>query len=203
MLRTALVLGHGASAPQLSPFITRFAHGLAHRGIDIVTFNFVYMKGRRRAPDLPAKLEACCRAVIETTRERVATARSKLIVGGKSMGGRIASQVVSADPDGLGVAGLVFLGYPLHPPGRPERIRSAHLPSIAAPMLFVQSSRDPFGTPDELRPVLDKCPNARMYVVEGADHSLKCKGKGARSPDEVYEQVQDEIADWSTPIPST
>ena len=70
-------------------------------------------------------------------------------------------------------------------------------------MLFVQGSRDPFGTPDELRPVLDKCPNARMYVVEGGDHSLKCKGKGARSPDEVYEQVQDEIADWSTPIPST
>ena len=119
MLSTALVLGHGAGAPQLSPFITRFAHGLAHRGIDIVTFSFVYMERRRRAPDQPAKLEACCRAVIETTRERVATARSMLIVEGKSMGGRIASQVVAADPDGLGVAGLVFLGYPLHRPIQP------------------------------------------------------------------------------------
>ena len=144
----ALILGHGAGAPQLSPFMTHFAKGLAGRGIDVVTFNFVYMDRRRRAPNPAAKLEACYRAVIETTRERVPAARSALFVGGKSMGGRIASQVVAADPDGLGAAGLVFLGYPLHPPGRPEKMRSAHLPSIAAPMLFVQGSRDTFGTPD-------------------------------------------------------
>ena len=162
----------------------------------MVTFNFVYMERGRRAPDPAAKLEACYRAVIDATRVQVPTARTKLVVGGKSMGGRIASQVVAADPDALGVAGLVFLGYPLHPPGRPERIRDAHLPSIRVPMLFVQGSRDPFATPDELHAVLTRCRDARLHLVDGGDHSLKRKGKEASSTDEMYEAVQAEIANW-------
>ena len=106
-----------------------------------MTFNFVYMERGRRAPDPAAKLEACYRAVIDTTCVQVPTVRTRPVVGGKSMGGRIVSQVVAADPDALGVAGLVFLGYPLHPPGRPERMRDAHRPSIRVPMLFAQGSR--------------------------------------------------------------
>ena len=195
-LQTTVILGHGAGASQLSPFMTHFARGLASRGADVVTFDFVYMERRRRAPDPPARLEACYRAVVQATRERVPTARVRLVVGGKSMGGRIASQVVAADAGGLDVGGLVFLGYPLHPPGRPDRLRSAHLPSINAPMLFVQGSRDPFGTRDELQPVLSTCRSAQLLVVERGDHSLKVKGNGAPSPEQVWDGVLDRIAAW-------
>ena len=116
-----LILAHGAGAPQQSPFMTEFAGGLADRGLDVVTFNFVYMEQRRKVPDRAPQLEACYRAVIEATRARVPSAAGQLFVGGKSMGGRIASQVVATDENGHGVAGLVFLGYPLHPPGTPGK----------------------------------------------------------------------------------
>ncbi len=191
-----LILAHGAGAPQTHPFMTAFARGLADRGLDVVTFNFLYTERGRRAPDPAARLEACYTAAIATTRAEVASAASRLIVGGKSMGGRIASQAVAAADDDLGVAGLVFLGYPLHPPGRPERQRAAHLPSIGSPMLFVQGSRDAFGSPDELRPVIEGCSQATLHVVEGGDHSLKVRRAKAPTPDEGYAVVQDAIVRW-------
>jgi uncharacterized protein len=102
-------------------------------------------------------------------------------VGGKSMGGRIASQVAGANGDDI--AGLVFLGYPLHPPGRPDILRTKHLPDIDAPMLFVQGSRDAFGTPDELTPIIrNLTAPAELCVVEGGDHSFKVPKKAAVSP---------------------
>lgn len=192
--RATLILAPGAGAPQTSPFMTQCAEGLAARGIDVVTFNFLYMERRRRAPDPAPRLEQCYRAAIEATRDRVPSAADALLIGGKSMGGRIASQVAAADEADCGVAGLVFLGYPLHPPGRPDKRRDAHLPRIAAPMLFVQGSRDTFGTRDELEPVVDACPRARLYVVEGGDHSLKVRKKDGRPQDQVYAAVMDEVA---------
>ena len=119
----------------------------------------------------------------------------KLAIGGKSMGGRIASQVAAAGLSDL--AGLVFLGYPLHPPGRPDRLRAAHLGQVKAPMLFVQGSRDAFGTPDELQPIIKELePSADLYVVEGGDHSFKVpKGLGVRQQD-IYGAVQDRIETW-------
>ena len=191
--RATLILAHGAGAPQLSPFMRRFAEGMARRGVDTVTFNFVYMERGRRAPDPGTRLEATYRAVIEATR---ASAATRLVVGGKSMGGRIASQVAASAAATVELNGLIFLGYPLHPPGRPERRRDAHLPSIAAPMLFVQGSRDPFGTRDEIQPVVDACQAARLHVVEGGDHSLRVRGKGARPAEEIYDTVQDVMAEW-------
>ncbi len=196
--RATLILAHGAGAPQTHPFLTGFAHGLASRGIGVVTFNFPYMERGRRAPDPAARLEACYEAVMEVVRKREVGGRP-LLAGGKSMGGRIASQVVAgaaqagASPT---VDGLVLLGYPLHPPGRPDKLRAAHLPSIPVPMLFVQGSRDTFGTPDELRPVLSDCPRAELHVVEGGDHSFRVRGKGAPSAAEVHAGVQDAILDW-------
>ena len=124
---TTVVLAHGAGGSQLSPFMTTFSSTLSTRGIDVVTFNFVYMEGGRRAPDPKARLENCYGDAVDATRRVVPSARARLIIGGKSMGGRIASQVVAADASDLGVSGLVFLGYPLHPPGRPEKRRDAHL----------------------------------------------------------------------------
>ena len=197
--RTTLVLAHGAGAPQTHPFMTAFARGLSARGIDVVTFNFLYKERGRRAPDPARRLESCWRQVIAAVRARRSGTDCRLLVGGKSMGGRIASQVVAEDTRtgaAPGVDGLVLLGYPLHPPGRPEKLRAAHLPAITAPMLFVQGARDTFGSPDELRPVLACCPAATLFVVDGGDHSFKVRGKDAPTEAEVHARVQDAIRDW-------
>ena len=203
-LEATLVLGHGAGAGQTSPFMVSFAAGLAARGLDVITFNFLYTEQGRRAPDRGPRLEACYRAVVETARDRPEVAARPLLIGGKSMGGRIASQIAAA-PDGadnatqspgLNVAGLVLLGYPLHPPGRPDRMRDAHLPRVGIPMLVVQGSRDSFGTPDELRAVLTPLPAARLHIVEGADHSLNIRRKSAPPREEIYATVMDEIIRW-------
>ena len=172
-----------------------FATALAVRGIDIVTFNFLYSEHGRRIPDPNGRLESCWRAVIETVRARMISGADKLAIGGKSMGGRIASQVAAG---GVGeLAGLVFLGYPLHPPGRPDRLRAAHLPAVKAPMLFVQGARDAFGTPAELQPIISQLePPADLFVVEGGDHSFKVpKSAGIRQP-EVHRAIQDRIETW-------
>jgi predicted alpha/beta-hydrolase family hydrolase len=188
----SLILGHGAGAGQTSGFIVEFAAALAARGIDIVTFNFLYAEHGRRVPGPNARLEACFRAVIEAVRQRKSTT---LAIGGKSMGGRIASQVAAGGAGEL--AGLVFLGYPLHPPGKPERLRAAHLHDVRAPMLFVQGSRDAFGTPGELQPIITRLePPADLYVVEGGDHSFRVPKRAGMGQQEVYDRVQDRIATW-------
>jgi len=197
-----LILAHGAGANQTSSFMVHFATALAARGVDTVTFNFLYTEQGRRLPDKNDRLESCWRAVIAAVHGGNAPAgknqqkagRRKLVIGGKSMGGRIASQIAAA---GDGVAGLVFLGYPLHPPGRPDKLRSQHLGAIRAPMLFVQGSRDSFGTPDELRAALaDANAAADLFVVEGGDHSFKVPKRGAMPQDAVYDAMLDEIVRW-------
>ena len=167
----------------------------AARGIDAVTFNFLYTEHGRRAPDPNDKLEACYRAVIEAVRGHKRLRGNKLAIGGKSMGGRIASQVAASGAGDL--AGLVFLGYPLHPPGNPEKLRANHLADIKAPMLFVQGSRDTFGTPDELRPIIKKLkPTATLYVVEGGDHSFKVPKSSGMPQQDVHNAVLDEVSRW-------
>ncbi|HWO02177.1 MAG TPA: alpha/beta fold hydrolase [Blastocatellia bacterium] len=192
--RITLILGHGAGSGQTSGFMVTFADALSERGIDVVTFNFSYIERGRHVPDPGDKLEACYRAVIDAARAHKKLKGNKLAIGGKSMGGRIGSQVAAKGLDD--VAGLVFLGYPLHPPGKPEQLRSKHLPNIKAPMLFVQGSRDSFGTPEELRPILKKLKTScKLYEVEGGDHSLKVPKK-AGSQEEVYAAVQDKMVQW-------
>src|SRR3954462_366102 len=115
----ALILGHGAGAGQRSAFMVDFADALSSLGIDVITINFLYTEQGRRIPDRAPTLESCYHAVIETVYARGTSARRALFIGGKSMGGRIATQVAAADPD-LRLAGLVLLGYPLHPPGQPQ-----------------------------------------------------------------------------------
>ena len=190
-----LILGHGAGAGQTSHFMVEFADALAARGIDIFTFNFLYSEQKRRLPDPNSRLEECYWGVIEAVFKLSQLRENRLTIGGKSMGGRIASQVAAADAGP--VAGLVFLGYPLHPPGRPDRLRAEHLSRIKAPMLFVQGSRDAFGTPDELRPIIDRlAARADLHVVEGGDHSFKVPRKLGLRQDEVYRHIQDFIASW-------
>jgi predicted alpha/beta-hydrolase family hydrolase len=148
-VEAALILAHGAGAGQRSPFMVSFARSLAALGLDIITFNFLYTERGRRLPDRGPQLEACFRAVIDAVRRQIVRDRGHLFIGGKSMGGRIATQVAATD-SGLPVNGIVLLGYPLHPPGRPVQRRDAHLPDVRRPMLFIQGARDAFGTPAEL-----------------------------------------------------
>jgi predicted alpha/beta-hydrolase family hydrolase len=193
-----LVLAHGAGAPQTSPFMVTFAEALAARGLDTATFNFPYMEARRRVPDRGPTLEACYAAVVRRLAAHPGLEGNRIVIGGKSMGGRIASQMAAHDADASRlVAGLLFLGYPLHPPGKPDELRTRHLPSIAQPMLCVQGERDPFGTPDELRAVFDRLPaDVELVVVDGGDHSFKVPKKPGVPQAVVYRRVQDAIAGW-------
>lgn len=193
-----LVLAHGAGAPQTSPFMVTFAETLAARGLDTATFNFPYMEARRRVPDRGPVLEACYATVVRRLAAHPGLEGNRIVIGGKSMGGRIASQMAARDEDASRlVSGLVFLGYPLHPPGKPGQLRTRHLPSIVQPMLCVQGARDPFGTPDELRLVFGGLPAAvELVVVEGGDHSFKVPKKLGPSQADVHRRVQDAIVGW-------
>ena len=190
-----LMLAHGAGAGQQSPFLVRFATGLSARGIEAVTFNFPYIEHGRRVPDPNRKLEACYRAAIAAARNRKKLGRNTLAIGGKSMGGRIASQVAAAGGDD--VAALVLLAYPLHPPGKPQQLRARHLTDIRAPMLFVQGSRDAFGSPGELQPILTRLEApAELHVVDGGDHSFNVPKRAGIAQEDVYEAVLDRIGRW-------
>jgi uncharacterized protein len=194
--RVTVVLGHGAGANQLSDFMRMIAGGLAARGFDVMTFNFPYMEQKRHLPDPKARLESCYQAVIKTALTHRKLKKNRLVIGGKSMGGRIASQVTAAEPDGI--AGLIFLGYPLHPPGRPDKLRADHLKGIHAPMLFVQGARDAFGREDEIRAVIKKLRlPANIHVVEGGDHSFKIPKRIGVPQATVYEMIMDKLADWA------
>jgi len=203
-----IILGHGAGANQLSGFMRLFASGLAARGFDAMTFNFLYTERGRRLPDPKGRLESCYRAVIDAALKHKKLKGNRLVIGGKSMGGRIASQVADslnnqALPHGRATAphtsveltGLVFLGYPLHPPGRPDKLRAEHLKNIRAPMLFIQGSRDAFGTPDEIRAVIKKLRlPATIYAIEGGDHSFKVSKSSSVPQQQVYEDAMNKIA---------
>ena len=190
----SLVLAHGAGAGQRSPFMVSFARALSARGLDIVTFNFPYIEMNRHVPDRRPVLEGCYVAIINTVHRHLPSARRALFIGGKSMGGRIATHAAAADAT-LPIAGLVLLGYPLHPPGRPAERRDAHLADIHRPMLVVQGSRDTFGTPAELETLLPALSGSVMHVVEGGDHSFKIRG-GKAAQDSVLEAVQRAIVEW-------
>ena len=187
----AFVLAHGAGAGQASPFMTAFAHGMAERGITTATFDFPYITARRKVPDPAPVLEAHWRRVIDDARSELPAV--PLFIGGKSMGGRIASQVAAGEHPPI--AGLVFLGDPLHPPGRPDKPRDAHLPRISEPMLFVQGTRDTFGTASEIRVLLPRMQNVTLHEVAGGDHSFKVSGVKVK-PADVMNDIMNVVAGW-------
>jgi uncharacterized protein len=192
-----LILAHGAGGNQSSDFMVRTAQAMAARGIATLTFDFPYTEAGRRIPDPAAKLEASYNAVVSAARKGLLTdgPTKTLVIGGKSMGGRIATQIAAA-PRG-DIDGIVALGYPLHPPGRPDKLRTAHLPQITVPMLIVQGERDAFGTPEELRPIVDKLKSpVELYVVKSGDHSLAVPKRGAPPQAEVDRAVADKIEQW-------
>jgi uncharacterized protein len=196
--RAVAVVGHGAGAGRNSPFMVRFAEGLAARGVTAATFDFPYMATGRSVPDKPAVLEASWFAAVDQARELAGPL--PLFIGGKSMGGRIASHIASQGCPGL--AGLFFLGYPLHPPGAPDKRRDAHLPAVQEPMLFVQGSRDPFGTADEIAALLPSLQHATLHVVPDGDHSFKVRARAGLKQDQVIEGIMDTVVAWMTAVGS-
>jgi len=170
--RGTLVLAHGAGAGQQHPFMRDAAAAFAAAGFETITFDFPYMENGRRVPDAGPVLEAAFAAVAAECCARWINGRG-YFVGGKSMGGRIASQAMARGLFERAPAGLVFLGYPLHPPQRPEKRRDAHLASITTPMLFVHGTRDPFGSPDEMRALIARLPSATLALIEHGGHSFE------------------------------
>ena len=181
----ALVLAHGAGAPQRHPFMTGAARALCDRGLDVLTFNFLYMEQGRKVPDRMPQLVRCYRAVIDLARAEIDSARERLFIGGKSMGGRASTHVAVDDPPPP-IDGIVLLGYPLHPPGRPDRLRDAHLPGVRRPMLFVQGSRDALANLTLLQGVVEKLgERATLHLLPGAGHSFP-----------VREEMMDALERW-------
>jgi predicted alpha/beta-hydrolase family hydrolase len=190
--RAALILAHGAGAGQKSAFMVAAARALAARGVVTATFDFPYIAEGRKLPDKGPVLEEAWRDAIANGSARPEFAGLPLFIGGKSMGGRIASQAAAERP--LPISGLVFLGYPLHPPGKPAQRRDAHLPNIQLPMLFVQGSRDAFGTADEIRALLARLArSSELYEVEGGDHSFKVPARLGK-PSVVMDGIFDAVA---------
>jgi predicted alpha/beta-hydrolase family hydrolase len=171
--RPVLVVGHGAGNDMNAPLLVGFTEGLSEAGVGSIRFNFPYKQRGRRAPDPPSVLRDAFTAAFE---EAASRAKGRpVLVGGKSLGGRIASLLVA---DGLPAAGLVFLGYPLHPPGKPDRMRDEHLDRIGVPMLFLEGTRDPFARWDLIEAVCDRLGElATLHAVEGGDHSFRVRGQ--------------------------
>ncbi|MDP1569751.1 MAG: alpha/beta fold hydrolase [Vicinamibacterales bacterium] len=195
-----LILAHGAGAGQHSPFMTRYAQELAARGPDVVTFNFPYMDAGRKAPDRAPLLQETFRDIIATVAARDDAAATRVFIGGKSMGGRMATHL-AATPDqwplATPLAGVVVFGYPLLPPGgRPAR--AAHLPHLAAPTLFVQGTRDSFGDPDAIRAATPGVSVLDILSVEGGDHSFAVLKRSGRDQDAVHRAIWDGVVSWMT-----
>lgn len=173
---TTVVLAHGAGAPMDSPFMNLIAAGLAREGMSVVRFEFPYMhsrrtSGKRGAPDREPVLIAAWREVIDRL-----GGGARLVIGGKSMGGRIASMIA----DEAGARGLLCLGYPFHPPGRPERLRVKHLETLRTPALIVQGTRDQLGSRENVEKY-KLSPRIRLAWIEDGDHSLKPRARSGRT----------------------
>ncbi len=196
--RVLLVLAHGAGAGMRHPFLETVARGLAERGIATFRYEFTYMEERKRRPDPPAVAEERVRsAVAEATRVAPGV---PLLAGGKSFGGRMTSgaQAKHPLPD---VRGLVFFGFPLHPPGRPGTTRADHLDAVGIPMLFLQGTRDDFAELALLESVSARLgQRATLHVVEGADHSFRVPKRTGRSDADVQAELTKAVDDWSRAI---
>jgi uncharacterized protein len=189
-----LVLGHGAGAGMHHPFMEALAKELADVGIGTLRYQFPYMEERRRVPDAPGLLTATVAAAVRAARE--AAPDSELLAGGKSMGGRMTSQAAA---EGLleGVRGLVFFGFPLHPPGKAGTKRAEHLAKVRVPMLFLQGTRDTFAEMQLLRPVCERLGElTTLHVIDGADHSFHMLKSSGRTDAEVLRELAETTAKW-------
>ena len=189
-----LVLAHGAGADMRHRFLAAVAEDLAARGVATLRFNFPYTEMRKRAPDPQPVLEACVRSVCADARRLAPDL--PLFAGGKSMGGRMTSNAFAKEPL-EGVRGLVFLGFPLHPPKKPATGRGEHLARVAAPMLFLQGTRDDLAQIGLVRALCAALgPRATLRELEGANHSFEVRKSSGTTAEAVREWLASEIASW-------
>jgi predicted alpha/beta-hydrolase family hydrolase len=189
---SVLILAHGAGSDMRSPLLSFVHEALALRGVATVKFNFPYREAGRKAPDPPPRLMHAWRSVVQ--RVRADAQPGALFLGGMSMGGRIASMVAARGEPG---AGLVLLGYPLQPAGRPDVLRSEHLARIKCPVLFVQGSRDRLCNLDLLRGVFASMSvSVTLHVIEDGDHSFKVPKRTGKSERQVWDEIVDVVASW-------
>jgi len=209
-LDALFVFAHGAGAGHAHPFMTNYAAALCARGVSVVTFNFPYMEKRRKAPDRAPVLDDAFRRAIIGAVQQVATVtqasqarRLHVFIGGKSMGGRIATHLGAARdrwPEVAPPSGIVAFGYPLAPPRSSKTgDRVTHLKALTVPTLIVQGTRDPFGGPDEVREAIadaQPAPPITVLTVAGGDHSFAVLKSSGRDQAEVHTTIQDEVAAW-------
>jgi predicted alpha/beta-hydrolase family hydrolase len=189
---TVLVLAHGAGGNMNDGSMSKTARALTVRGVNVVRFNFLYKEKKSGRPDAVPKLQLCYSAVVDHVREELKPKR--LIIGGRSMGGRVASMMVA---DGFDCDGLLLYAYPLHPPGQPDKLRDAHLPSIRVPVLCFSGTRDPFITPSLMENALKSVKTDwTMHWVEGADHSFHVLKSSGRNDTEVLDEISDASVSW-------
>jgi uncharacterized protein len=194
-LGVTLVLAHGAGAPQSHPFMTSMARLLGEKGVDVVTFDFLYAAAGRKMPDRVGVLETTWRSAITHVRARGGLPSERLYIGGKSMGGRMATHIASAG-EGLVIDGVVLLGYPLRPAGKTAPLLREIL-DVTQPMLVAQGTRDPLGTASELEALLEDKPRARVHVVQGGDHSFQLPKKdGAAAQAREFDRAAAAIASF-------
>jgi predicted alpha/beta-hydrolase family hydrolase len=180
----------GAGSHVNDPFGLFACATLAAQGVPSARFQFPYQETGTRRPDRPNVLQETWFAVLDAIRQP----GQRTVIGGRSMGGRVATLIVAA---GASADGLVPFAYPLHQPGHPEKARVAHLPDIHAPSLFVSGTRDAFGTPEELTTAVDQVPNAKLYWLDGADHGFAVLKRSGRTKDEVYQEAVDALTAWA------
>lgn len=197
---TAVILAHGAGNDMHAPFLSAVHSGLAAHGYVAVKFNFPYTERGRKAPDRPAVLEACYTRVIDNVRQDPAIAPRRLVIGGKSLGGRMATHVAA---QGAAVAGVLLLGYPLHPPNKPEQLRTAHLAQIRVPMLFFCGTRDSLCRLDLLQRTLTQLPApVTLHIIEGGDHSFMLPKAMRREAAAVWEEIVSTSVRWLEDLPA-
>ena len=192
--RACLVLAHGAGAGMAHPFMTAAAAGLCKRGIGTLRYQFPYMEAGSRRPDGPGLAQATVRAAVNEA--NVCLPGLALFAGGKSFGGRMTSQAQAELPL-PNVCGIAFLGFPLHPAGKPSVLRARHLPGVHVPMLFLQGDRDALAHPDLIKQIVaDLGDRATITVLRDADHSFHVRASSGRTDEQVEAYMFDALADW-------
>lgn len=189
-----LAYAPGAGSSLNDGFGVHLCERLAAEGMGALRFQFPYQQARSGRPDAPALLQATWLSAIEAARPLGA----RLAVGGRSMGGRIASMVVAA---GAPVDALTLFAYPLRPPGRPDKVRAGHLPQIAVPTLFCSGTRDSFGTPEELAGAAGLVPQSTLHLLQGADHGFDCLKSSGRTRAQVWQEAADTTIAWLGGLP--
>lgn len=191
----AVLVAHGAGNDMNNPLLVHFCEHLAKAGYLAVRFNFPYKEHGRKAPDRQPLLEKTWQQVLHFVKEQSGYSFQKIFVSGKSMGGRVASEMLAKGS--LTADGIIFLGYPLHPAGNKEKLRDAHLYDIECPMLFFEGTRDTLCDLDILKVVLERLgPRAELEVIEGSDHSFNVPKNSSLSMEDVYKKITARSVEW-------